>query len=524
MKTRYAFLLSLAFIFSQTAFAASYEVRLYSDPGDFIGGGVNRTLTVENSSLYVVRRNDMGGIDIYIEPNGGTSLWLFSFAGMNDAPLSPDNYENAERYGFQSPVNPGLSATGEHRGCNVIAGRFVVREAVYDAVGEPVSFAIDFEQHCEGHAPALWGFIRYNSQIPFVVPQPNAAAGPDRTYDERATVVLDGSKSSDGDGSIVAYRWTQISGPTAVIVTSTAATTEVILPEVNEGGADLGFQLEVGDNDGRTDTDIVNLHVSDEYDPKSSLYLNAEPDNGIEWPGEHMFTVNQGIFHARRDTGGSVAVSYLESWSYDLYFAAPGNVMLEPGTYTGATRYPFQQPNEPGLSVSGYGRACNQLSGNFTVREIRYGLDRSVESFAADFEQHCEGFTGTLRGTILFNHRKPKPFPVLEVSVIDTPDPVAVRTNLGYSVTVRNNGAVTATNVHAKTVLPDKATFVSASPGCEYAKPVVSCNLANIGGVTQKTVQIVVKPMRKGTNTASTTAEADGLAPTTTVLTSTMVQ
>lgn len=71
--------------------------------------------------------------------------------------------------------------------------------------------------------------------------------------------------------------------------------------------------------------------------------------------------------------------------------------------YEGATRYPFQSPTTPGLSVSGTGRGCNTLTGRFDVLEAVYGADGSVQRFAANFEQHCEGGTAALRGSVRYN-------------------------------------------------------------------------------------------------------------------------
>jgi hypothetical protein len=51
---------------------------------------------------------------------------------------------------FQGSDQPGLSVSGDGRGCNTLTGRFEVLEAVYRSSGDVVSFAADFEQHCEG--------------------------------------------------------------------------------------------------------------------------------------------------------------------------------------------------------------------------------------------------------------------------------------------------------------------------------------------------------------------------------------
>ena len=70
-----------------------------------------------------------------------------------------------------------------------------------------------------------------------------------------------------------------------------------------------------------------------------------------------------------------------------LNFAAPNNARLVPGTYTGATRWPFQAPGVPGLDVDGEGRGSNTLTGQFTVTQAVYGASGNIVSFAASFEQ-----------------------------------------------------------------------------------------------------------------------------------------
>jgi hypothetical protein len=96
---------------------------------------------------------------------------------------------------------------------------------------------------------------------------------------------------------------------------------------------------------------------------------------------------------------GSDGLSTL-SWTLDL--AAPQGQQLVPGTYLSATRYPFQAPTVPGLTFSGDGRGCNQLSGQFTITEAVYGGDGSVQRFRVTFEQHCEGAAAALRGTLFY--------------------------------------------------------------------------------------------------------------------------
>lgn len=108
----------------------------------------------------------------------------------------------------------------------------------------------------------------------------------------------------------------------------------------------------------------------------------------------------------------SIAVNAANGDWWYLEFAAPAGQSLAPGTYTGAIRYPFQGQG-PGLSVSGNGRGCNELTGTFTVYEVTFGPNNYLQSFEASFEQHCEGFTPALRGQIqLVNPPAPDPLTI----------------------------------------------------------------------------------------------------------------
>jgi hypothetical protein len=97
-----------------------------------------------------------------------------------------------------------------------------------------------------------------------------------------------------------------------------------------------------------------------------------------------------------------------------LHFAAPAGRPLAAGLYQGATRWPFQAPGVPGLDVSGDGRGCNMLTGEFTVLEAIYGPNGYVQSFHATFEQHCEGAAAALRGEVRITN--PPPPPILQIS------------------------------------------------------------------------------------------------------------
>ncbi|MFH1729907.1 MAG: C1 family peptidase [Pseudomonadota bacterium] len=90
---------------------------------------------------------------------------------------------------------------------------------------------------------------------------PTASAGPDQTVDESESVSLNGANSSDADGTIVSYLWSQSSGTTVTLSSVAAASPTFDSPNVGENGEALVFNLTVTDNDGGQDVDscIVNV-------------------------------------------------------------------------------------------------------------------------------------------------------------------------------------------------------------------------------------------------------------------------
>jgi len=99
---------------------------------------------------------------------------------------------------------------------------------------------------------------------------------------------------------------------------------------------------------------------------------------------------------------------------WNLDFAAPQGQTLAVGTYDNAIRAGFPDRGAaPGLDVGGNGRGCNTLTGSFTVTQVTFGAAGTVETFDADFEQHCEGAEAALRGHLhLVNDPPPPPLQI----------------------------------------------------------------------------------------------------------------
>ncbi len=90
---------------------------------------------------------------------------------------------------------------------------------------------------------------------------PTADAGADQTVDEGVEVTLDGSNSSDPEGSIGSHLWEQTAGPSVTLSDPTSVGPTFTSPNVNRHGKSLSFRLTVTDRAGlkSTDTCIANV-------------------------------------------------------------------------------------------------------------------------------------------------------------------------------------------------------------------------------------------------------------------------
>ena len=91
---------------------------------------------------------------------------------------------------------------------------------------------------------------------------PVADAGPDQLVNEGTVVTLDGSNSSDSDGSVQFYQWTQLSGPSVTLNSPSSVTTTFNAPRVTADNV-LVFELTVTDNRGSSATDTVSITLQD---------------------------------------------------------------------------------------------------------------------------------------------------------------------------------------------------------------------------------------------------------------------
>lgn len=404
-------------LFSASPAFAGDTLYLNSQAGDFIGGGVQTTLTDSDGKFVVGGSAASGGVFISFQNSSLSTWWVLQFVAPHGRSLAPGNYDGALRYPFQGPIAPGLDISGNGKGCNTLSGRFVVREVVTDGSGNVTSFAADFEQHCDGVTPALLGAIRFNSTVPLSVDAPTADAGTKQSVAQGATVTLDGSLSESGNGSVTAYKWSQLSGPSVTLADASAVTTHFTAPGVPLGGADLVFQLEVDNSLSLSSTSTVTIHVANPADPVTLLYMHSMPGDFIGAGQTLTFNPLQAQFALSSlgcfdGCGVELTVNDGASNDWTLEFAVPQGGTLQAGTYDLAQGYPSQSPTLPGLTVYGNGRGCNAVAGTFSVLDVQKDGSGNITSLALDFVQHCEGLAPALYGKIRYNSNVPLDQPI----------------------------------------------------------------------------------------------------------------
>jgi len=106
---------------------------------------------------------------------------------------------------------------------------------------------------------------------------PTANAGPDQSVDELSVVTLDGTGSTDTDGTIASYAWTQTGGTIVALDLATPSMPTFTAPDV-AADQDLTFQLIVTDNGGASSAaDTVVITVLNNVAPTA----NAGPDQVV---------------------------------------------------------------------------------------------------------------------------------------------------------------------------------------------------------------------------------------------------
>jgi hypothetical protein len=149
---------------SASTFAGQNILYYSSQTGDPIGQGQEVRFTGADGTFSVNSYPNTLGANF--NTPGWTHWWSLGIGTADYSVLQAGAYESAKR--APSAGHPQLDFYGDGRGCNDLTGRFDVLEIVRDASGAVTQLAVNWEQHCNGIVPALFGQYRYNSDVPVV--------------------------------------------------------------------------------------------------------------------------------------------------------------------------------------------------------------------------------------------------------------------------------------------------------------------------------------------------------------------
>jgi len=141
-----------------------------SDKADPVGQGTTLQLQLGQMSVNVVpdsryKAGPINHVKLVVSGKGGQlfELW-FSTEKMN-VNLVPGSYDGAGRVEFTKYMQPGMSISGNGRGCLDARGNFSFLQADFHyQSGKLVAdgIAVEFEQHCGDRQAGLRGHLYYN--------------------------------------------------------------------------------------------------------------------------------------------------------------------------------------------------------------------------------------------------------------------------------------------------------------------------------------------------------------------------
>ncbi len=414
-SSRCWFMVTLLGLLAYSASAATPATYIYlnSQPGDYIGQGMTHTFTPADGTFSIF--NTTSTVSVYFHNADYSESWYLVFGSPKSLKFAKGEYEGAQRTPFRSPTRPGVDVSGDGRGCNTDAGQFLVTDFALATDGTVSRLAIDFEQHCEIFGPALYGSIRYNSATTQVsrlgIGAVSTFKGNEGASDAFAEVALSIPSTSPVTVQYVTVDGTAVQSldyqATIGTVTFPPGSTSqtIAIPILGDRLArgnkqfKLSLKTPVGALLGATSATVL---IRDPNITMNALAMSSQPGDYIGQGQQYLITPSDGTFSISNNANTvSLNINNGDYWSTG--FAGPTTARLTPGQYLNAQRVPFQPAGTPGLDVSGAGRGCNTLTGNFDVLKANYNSAGVIQAFAANFEQHCEGGVPALFGWVRFH-------------------------------------------------------------------------------------------------------------------------
>ncbi|MGB7329602.1 MAG: SdrD B-like domain-containing protein [Rubripirellula sp.] len=198
------------------------------------------------------------------------------------------------------------------------------------------------------------------------------------------------------------------------------------------------------------------------------------------------------------DVNNYTGASSFAGDDFDMDFVAKEGDEITVGSYTGATRWPFNAPADPGIDVSATGRGCNTILGDFDIDALDLRTSGRVARLEMSFQQQC-GATITptspgLTGTLVYSSPS-YAHSILDNDVDDDGDELSAVLVTGPAhgtLELRDDGSVIYVADTGYTG-PDSFTYSAVDPlGLQSAPATVSLNVT---GVNDSPVVTAITPL-----------------------------
>jgi hypothetical protein len=183
----------------------------------------------------------------------------------------------------------------------------------------------------------------------------------------------------------------------------------------------------------------------------TAFTLDSEPGDTIGAGQSLTFASLSATVTATGDDAALTMTATDGTHNFSADLAAPTG-----GTLAQGTTYPTTLAGDAtnaGLDVSGDGRSCGSSTGTMTVHEITLDVSNAIATFAATYEQHCDGATPALFGELRFHATTDYKAVLADPSSIDfgtqartpsAPSPITI-TNTGSSTVAFGAGSIKGT-------------------------------------------------------------------------------
>jgi hypothetical protein len=379
---------------------------MVSEGGDYIGQGLPRYYYAPGNAS-VSTGGDLRYLAVDVSGGSSGDSFTMTFAPPPGETLHVGSYEDAQRAPFREAGRPGIDISGDGRGCNTITGRFDVLDVAM-ARGAITRLWLEYEQHCEGGPAALFGVVHIGAgvsrggllmgadQIEFpshetakpsaVAPIPVANLG--TSVISIGNVRMLGATPADFSvRSDTCSRQKLAPGGECVVF--------VRLSALGGGLRSAGLRVPTTAGDAFVPLDTLVINGT------TSFTMHSEPGDWVGGGQDYSYGAADSTIAVSGSLGGiHASISSGSDWWYADFVPGAGDI-IAPGTYLDAIRYPFQG-SKPGMDISGNGRGCNELNGQFTVVAVAFGPRGDLEYVDVTFEQHCDGAVPALFGELKY--------------------------------------------------------------------------------------------------------------------------